>query len=143
MNIDEVIENFKYDAENNRADLDLEFAKENEQLAEWLTQLKEYQQLEELIGMPMRELAEIFQKHIPKDCKHLKKAIVLTDGDNSNARDNEPCYRCDSKNTNADKIRNMSDEELAEFFAIHDLLLKDNDLPMPNDWLEWLQSEAE
>lgn len=32
---------------------------------------------------------------------------------NSNQRDNEPCCRCDSKQTNADRIRNMSDEELA------------------------------
>ena len=38
------------------------------------------------------------------NCKH-----------NSNSRDNEPCCRCDSKHTNADRIRNMSDEELAEF----------------------------
>lgn len=49
----------------------------------------------------------------------------------------------DSKQTNADRIRNMSDEELAEFLAVHDLGLKGNDLPMPTDWLEWLQSEAE
>lgn len=32
---------------------------------------------------------------------------------NSNSRDNEPCCRCDSRNTNADRIRNMSDKELA------------------------------
>lgn len=34
---------------------------------------------------------------------------------NGNPRDNEPCCRCDSKQTNGDRIRNMSDEELAEF----------------------------
>lgn len=34
---------------------------------------------------------------------------------NSNSRENEPCCRCDSKQTNADRIRNMPDEELAEF----------------------------
>ena len=34
---------------------------------------------------------------------------------NSNSRENEPCCRCDSRHTNADRIRNMSDEELAEF----------------------------
>lgn len=33
MNIDEAIKDFKDDAENNRADLDLEFAKKNEQVA--------------------------------------------------------------------------------------------------------------
>ena len=38
------------------------------------------------------------------NCKH-----------NSNSRDNEPCCICDSRHTNADRIRNMSDEELAEF----------------------------
>lgn len=47
------------------------------------------------------------------------------------------------RQTNADRIRNMSDEELAEFLAVHDLGLKGNDLPMLTDWLEWLQSEAE
>lgn len=62
---------------------------------------------------------------------------------NSNSRDNEPCYRCDSRKTNADRIRNMSDEELAEFLAVHDLALNGNDLPMLTDWFEWLQSEAE
>lgn len=36
---------------------------------------------------------------------------------NSNSRNNEPCCRCDSKQTNADRIRNMSDEELAEFIT--------------------------
>lgn len=62
---------------------------------------------------------------------------------NSNSRDNEPCCRCDSRKTNADRIRNMSDEELAEFLAVHDLALNGNDLPMLTDWFEWLQSEAE
>lgn len=47
------------------------------------------------------------------------------------------------RKTNADRIRNMSDEELAEFLAVHDLGLKGNDLPMLTDWLEWLRSEAE
>lgn len=36
---------------------------------------------------------------------------------NSNSRDNEPCCRCDSRQTNSDRIRNMSDEELAEFIT--------------------------
>ncbi len=51
--------------------------------------------------------------------------------------------KCDNKQTNADMIRNMSDEELAEFLAVHDLGLKGNDLPMLTDWFDWLQSEAE
>ena len=40
MTIDEVIEQFKYDAECNRADLDLSYAEDNEQVAEWLEELK-------------------------------------------------------------------------------------------------------
>ena len=62
---------------------------------------------------------------------------------NSNSRDDEPCCRCDSRQTNAGRTRNMSDEELAEFLAVHDLGLKGNDLPMLTDWFDWLQSEAE
>ena len=36
---------------------------------------------------------------------------------NSNSRDDEPCCRCDSRHTNAERIRNMADNELAEFLA--------------------------
>lgn len=46
MNIDEAIIQFKEDAENNRVDGDLEFAKEKEQIAKWLEELKEYKALE-------------------------------------------------------------------------------------------------
>ena len=79
------------------------------------------------------------------NCKH-----------NSNSRDNEPCCRCDSRQTNADRIRNMSDEELAELitgslnFDCADYCdsftqgcafncgKKDREIA-----LKWLQSEAE
>ena len=46
MTIDEAIEQFKYDAECNRADLDLSYAEDNEQIAKWLEELKVYQQHE-------------------------------------------------------------------------------------------------
>ena len=52
-------------------------------------------------------------------------------------------FEAENPQTNADRIRNMSDEELAEFLTVHDLGLKGNDLPMLTDWLEWLQSEEE
>ena len=42
MTIDEAIEQFKYDAECNRADLDLSFAEDNDKVAEWLEELKQY-----------------------------------------------------------------------------------------------------
>lgn len=62
---------------------------------------------------------------------------------NSNSRDNEPCYRCDSKHTNSDRIRNMSDEELAEFLAT---VTSDAICGSSWDydgWIKELQSEAE
>ena len=43
--------------------------------------LKDYEDLEELIGIPLEELARIFRQHIPDGCQHPKKAIVLTDCD--------------------------------------------------------------
>ena len=46
MNIEETIIQFKEDAESNRVDGDLEFAKENELIAKWLEELKEYKALE-------------------------------------------------------------------------------------------------
>lgn len=80
---------------------------------------------------------------------------------NGNSRENEPCCRCDSRQTNADMIRNMSDEELAEFiqkmecncfidfigYADKDcgqnkISCKDCRAKAPTI-LEWLQSEAE
>lgn len=43
--------------------------------------LAEYEDLEELIGIPLKDIAEIFRQNIPEDCKHPRKAIVLTDDD--------------------------------------------------------------
>ena len=75
---------------------------------------------------------------------------------NSNSRDDEPCCRCDSRQTNADRIRNMSDEELAE--TIHSISCNATEIStckeeclkceQPDSYcvrkiMEWLQSEAE
>ena len=72
---------------------------------------------------------------------------------NSNPRDNEPCCRCDSRQTNADRIRNMSDEELAEFIEQISTdsmeTISFGTKEYKEIWerketaLEWLQSEAE
>ena len=72
---------------------------------------------------------------------------------NSNSRDNEPCCRCDSKQTNADRIRNMSDEELAEFIEQISTdsmeTISFGTKEYKEIWerketaLEWLQSEVE
>ena len=105
-----------------------------------------------MCGRYEKEIAEMFLKafddseeKISCNCKH-----------NSNSRDNEPCCRCDSRQTNADRIRNMSDEELAELitgslnFDCADYCdsftqgcafncgKKDREIA-----LKWLQSEAE
>ena len=44
MTIDEAIKQFKYGAECNRADLDLSYAEDNEQIAKWLEELKAYRE---------------------------------------------------------------------------------------------------
>ena len=56
MIIDEVIEDLLYDAQCNRADLDIEWAERNEQLAEWLGELK---LLKEEMNRPIKTLGEL------------------------------------------------------------------------------------
>ncbi|WP_444240776.1 hypothetical protein [Eshraghiella crossota] len=70
---------------------------------------------------------------------------------NGNSRDNEPCCRCDSKHTNADRIRNMSDEELLDFICSIETYEEGSVKTIENgvsmhtvtEVREWLQSEAE
>lgn len=61
---------------------------------------------------------------------------------NGNSRDNEPCCRCDSRKTNADRIRNMSDEELAEFLITFKNTFGE-EYEGEASCMDWLQSEAE
>ena len=77
-----------------------------------------------------------------------EKAHTCNCQHNSNSRDNEPCCRCDSKQTNADMIRNMSDEELASWYVIKCEIMMGIKCKKPYKTckdciLEWLQSEAE
>ena len=46
-----------------------------------MDKLAQYEDLEDLIGIPMKDLAEILRQNIPEDCKHPHKAVVLTDDD--------------------------------------------------------------
>lgn len=108
-----------------------------------------------MCGRYEKEIAEMFLKVFDDseeknvcDCQH-----------NSNSRDNEPCCRCDSRKTNADRIRNMSDEELADWLhnmcdfekdeepykSIYNLdTEKEEEIhDSYGDLLNWLQSEAE
>lgn len=88
-----------------------------------------------------------------------EKAHTCNCQHNSNPRDNEPCCRCDSRHTSADRIRNMSDEELASVLfsgCIDSMDLEEcpyaSESELDNNkirkickkfTLDWLQSEAE
>ena len=96
LSIDEAIEQFKYDAECNRADLDLSYAEDNEQVAAWLEELKalrEYKQRMEMqylddIDNPLEPLklqsalqSEIFKfnyrkEHKPQDINIIDYTIM-------------------------------------------------------------------
>jgi hypothetical protein len=91
-----------------------------------------------MCGRYEKEIAEMFLKafddseeKISCNCQH-----------NSNPRENEPCCRCDSRNTNADRIRNMPDEELAEFLIAFNNTFGE-EYEGEASCMEWLQSEAE
>lgn len=71
-----------------------------------------------------------------------EKAHTCNCQHNSNPRENEPCCRCDSRNTNADRIRNMPDEELAEFLIAFNNTFGE-EYEGEASCMEWLQSEAE
>ena len=54
---------------------------ENDYIISVQEKLREYEDLDERIGVPLEELAKLCDKHIPKDCQNPKKAIILTDYD--------------------------------------------------------------
>ena len=58
MTIDEAIEQFKYDAECNMADLDLSYAEDNEQVAEWLEELKALREEKSDFQIMAKDIAE-------------------------------------------------------------------------------------
>lgn len=91
-----------------------------------------------MCGRYEKEIAEMFLKafddseeKISCNCQH-----------NSNSRDSEPCCRCDSKQTNSDRIRNMSDEELAEFLITFKNTFGE-EYEGEASCMEWLQSKVE
>lgn len=88
-----------------------------------------------------------------------EKAHTCNCQHDSNSRENEPCCRCDSRQTNAERIRNMSDEELASVLfsgCIDSMDFEEcpyaSESELDNNkirkickkcTLDWLQSEAE
>lgn len=67
-------------------------------------------------------------------CRNIKAKYVGCD----------ECYKANPKPTNADRIRSMSDEELAEYLdgVCHDLWQMFVADPQKM-WLEWLKQESE
>ena len=47
-----------------------------------------------------------------------------------------------TKQTNADRIRSMTDEELARFLDNHGSLWGHDIVSTANDWLDWLRKEV-
>lgn len=92
-----------------------------------------------------------------KDLKHYldlateEKTHTCNCKHNSNSRDDEPCCRCDNRMTNADRIRNMSDEELLDFICSIETYEEGSVMTIENgvsthtvtEVRKWLQSEAE
>ena len=76
MTIDEVIEQFKYDAECNRADLDLSYAEDNEQVAEWLEELKSYRASVFSGDMTQKMLKEEYCKAVDDFAESVKNLIA-------------------------------------------------------------------
>ena len=86
--------------------------------------------------------------------KEIAEMFLKAFGD-SEERNNKPCCRCDSKQTNADRIRNMSDYDLGDLLqsvsssvengnAFISFCIDDTEITMDfRDIYEWLQSEAE
>lgn len=85
-----------------------------------------------------KEIAEMFLKAFDDS----KEKISCNCQNNSNSRDNEPCCRCDSRKTNADRIRNMSDEELTEFLVGFKNTFGE-EYEGEASCMEWLQLEVE
>lgn len=92
-----------------------------------------------------------------KDLKHYldlateEKTHTCNCKHNSNSRGDEPCCRCDNRMTNADRIRNMSDEELLDFICSIETYEEGSVMTIENgvsmhtvtEVRKWLQSEAE
>lgn len=108
-----------------------------------------------LCGNYEKEIAEMFIKAFDESIEAINTCNCQH---NNNQIDNEPCCRCDSKQTNADRIRNMSDEELTSVLfdsCIESMNLEEcpysgeesNNNKIRENCkkciLKWLQSEAE
>ena len=100
LSIDEAIEQFKYDAECNRADLDLSYAEDNEQVAAWLEELKAYREIGtvEECRNSILEIPKAYNKAID-DCKELTfREVVYCDSLNDRTEFRELAEQLKAKN---------------------------------------------
>ena len=88
-----------------------------------IEKLRDFKEWENDDGRPIHTMSEI--QRIDRCINFAQAEPTAFDADsrtcnckhNRNPRDSEPCCRCDSRQTNADRIRNMSDEELVELIT--------------------------
>ena len=82
-------------------------AKSNVTIKEVCDKLADFEDLEESIGIPLKEIARIFRQHIPDGCQHSQKAIVLTDGDVDKWRE----YKAFEKDGRLLKVPRLGEQE--------------------------------
>ena len=114
LSIDEAIEQFKYDAECNRADLDLSYAEDNEQVAEWLEELKALREEKSDFQIMAKDIAEGnyemgmengYNKAID-DCKELTfREVVYCDSLNDRTEFRELAEQLKAKNNERKGVR--------------------------------------
>lgn len=145
------------------------YAENKMEFVELLKQLKEYQQLEEqcrLIKLPCKVGDDVYcilgiPNEMPctidkctfklSDINKIGKTLFLTQIEAEAKLKELRAKKMDNKETNADRIRNMSDEELAEWINTKDMCehcaYKSggicNKETCADSILQWLQSEAE
>lgn len=77
-----------------------------------IEKLGKYEDLEELIGIPLEEFARIVRQHIPDGCQNPKKAIVLTDGDVDKWREYQQLEENDKNINIPDKVYFIKDGQI-------------------------------
>lgn len=114
-----------------------EFAEENA--------IYEFNKFKKIYG----EYTDEYVRHFYNKLAELRGGIDDNHSCNCQHNSNNELYcKCDSRQTNADRIRSMSDEELAEFLCKvkSDYQWMEHEFPSEeehDEWEEWLQSEVE
>lgn len=111
----------------------------------------EFNKLKKIYGNYTDEYVRHFYNKLAELRGGIDDAHACNCQHNINPKDNEPCCGCDSRQTNADRIRNMSDEELLDFICSIETYEEGSVKTIENgvsmhtvtEVRKWLQSEAE